>query len=225
MRFRKIPAVYWVLPLTFALIVIAWAFLPMDDWLDQLSRWVDSLGLWGIVVFAIIYIVATTALIPGAPLSIMGGLLFTWWALPLVWVSAVIGAAIAFVIARYLAKKSAQKVTRSNQSFNAIDRVLVEDGWKIVMLVRLSPLVPFNLQNYFFGTTNIQFWHYICATAVGIIPGSTMYVYLGAAASAAGDSVYQWLLLGVGLLATIFVAWYISHKAKQQLDKDALQKA
>jgi uncharacterized membrane protein YdjX (TVP38/TMEM64 family) len=108
--------------------------------------------------------------------------------------------------------------------FKAVDQAVTENGWKVVMLLRLSPVVPFNLQNYFFGVTDIKFWHYVAATFVGIMPGTALYVYLGAIGAAAGGAgsqggAFKWTFFGVGLLATIVVTVLITRKAKARLDE------
>ncbi len=96
-------------------------------------------------------------------------------------------------------------------------------------LLRLSPLVPFNLRNYIYGLTDIKFWHYVAATFFGIMPGSLMYVYFGAAGKAAlaggdgGDPVLRWSLFGAGLVATIIVTVLVTRKARAKLDEMGLE--
>jgi uncharacterized membrane protein YdjX (TVP38/TMEM64 family) len=109
----------------------------------------------------------------------------------------------------------------------AVDKAISEKGWKVVALLRLSPLFPFNLQNYFYGVTEIKFWHYVSATLVGILPGALMYVYLGAAGEtvlgtggdADGRGALRWGLFAAGLGATIIVTVLITRKAKAKLEE------
>ena len=89
------------------------------------------------------------------------------------------GAALAFVIARYLARDSVARWVRRSPRFEAIDRAIGEEGWKIVALLRLSPAVPFNLQNYLYGLTKIRFWPCVLTSWAAMLPGTLMYVYLG----------------------------------------------
>jgi uncharacterized membrane protein YdjX (TVP38/TMEM64 family) len=86
--------------------------------------------------------------------------------------------------------------------------------------LRLSPLVPFNLQNYAFGLTSVRFRAYVAATFFGIIPGTVLYVYLGAAGQAAisgSGGALHWMFFAGGLLATVGVTWLIARKAKEKL--------
>ena len=163
----------------------AWYFLPVDEWVESLNQWVKQLGSLGYVVFGLIYAVATVLLFPGAILTLAAGLTFGLWAFPLVVVSATLGAALAFLVGRYLAREAIEKRYSDDKRFKAIDSAIEEEGWKIVGLLRLSPLIPFNLQNYIYGLTDINFRHYVLATFFGIMPGSLMYVYFGAAGKAA----------------------------------------
>lgn len=201
-------------------IMAAWFLLPVDEWIKQLRGWVDGLGPWGYVIYGLIYIGATIVLAPGAPLTIAAGLIFGGWGIPLVIVSATIGACLAFLIARHLARDRVKKAIYSRPKFKAVSDVVGEDGWKIVGLMRLSPAVPFNLQNYFFGVTDVKFWHYALATFFGIMPGSALYTYLGVIGGEAGggsSSTLKWVFLGAGLDATIIVTVFVSKKANEKL--------
>ena len=201
----------------------AWFLLPLKDWLDTFSGWIEGLGVWGGVVFAAAYIVATVFLAPGAPFTIAAGLVFgLGWGFPVVMVGATVGAALAFLTARYLVRDRIKGMIEKRPKFQAVDKAVAEDGWKVVLLLRLSPLVPFNLQNYFFGITQIKFWHYVLATFVGIIPGVILYLYLGAIGGAltggGGEwGTAQWVFFGIGLAATIVVAFLVTKKAKEKL--------
>lgn len=115
-------------------------------------------------------------------------------------------------------------MAQSNRHFAAIDQAIAEGGWKIVALLRLSPAIPFNLQNYLYGLTPVAFWPYVLASWIAMLPGTFMYVYLGhlAGSAIAGDrqrSPLQWALLVVGLLATVAVTVYVTRLAKRKLNE------
>lgn len=137
--------------------------------------------------------------------------------------AAIVGATLAFLCGRYLARERVKKMSENNPKFKAVDKAVAEEGWKIVMLVRLSPVVPFNLQNYFFGGTEVSLLQYVWATAVGIIPGTAVFVYIGAAGSSGGGGAFKWTLLGVGLVATVVVTWFVSKKANEKLEEHGLE--
>ncbi len=216
----------WNLVIGAALIValfVAWLVLPVKEWIESFSRWVEGLGAWGGAIFAAFYAIATVLLVPGAPLTIAAGLVFgVAVGFPVVLIGATIGAALAFLAARYLVREKVQGMMENRPKLRAVDRAVAEEGWKIVIMVRLTPIVPFNLQNYFFGLTEVKFWHYVTATLIGIIPGVLLYLYLGAigAATLTGGAKFgplQWGLFIAGLIATIVVVVFVTKKAKARL--------
>lgn len=204
-------------------IFAAWFLLPVKEWLEAFGGWIRSLGVWGGVVFAAVYVFATVVLAPGALFTIAAGLVFgLGWGFPVVMVGATLGASLAFLLGRYLVRERIKGVIEKRPKFQAVDQAVSEEGWKVVLLLRLSPLVPFNLQNYFFGLTNIKFRHYVFATFIGIIPGVVLYLYIGAigGALAGGGGEWgmpQWAFFGVGLVATIIVVFLVTKKAKEKL--------
>ncbi len=182
------------------------------------QQWIEGLGVWGVVAFGVIYVVATVLLIPASPLTLVAGLAFGLWGFPLIVVAATVGAALAFLVARYVARNKVKAIVAKRPKFKAVDEAVTEEGWKIVALMRLSPLVPFNLQNYLFGVTDIAFTRYLAATFVGIMPGSLLYVYLGSLGQqSGGGSTGKWIFLGVGLIATAITVVLITRKAKARL--------
>ncbi len=95
-------------------------------------------------------------------------------------VGGVLGATLAFLISRFLGRDWTAQSLRGQNNLMAIDQTIGHAGWKLVALIRLSPMFPFNLVNYIFGLTRISLIHYLIGTAVGLIPGSFLYVYHGA---------------------------------------------
>ena len=201
---------------------VAWFLLPVREWVQSFTSWTREFGLLGAVAFAIVYILAVVALAPVWPLSIAAGLAFDAWAIPLVIVSATTGASLAFLVARFIVRQRVTELTRKRPVLDAVDKAVAEEGWKVVVLLRLSPLVPFNLQNYFLGATQIGFFPYLAATFLGIMPGSAAYVYLGilARAAAAGEQGGSGLRIGLlvaGLAATIALIVIVGRKARLKL--------
>jgi len=203
-----------------------WHALPLGEWLAALRLWMLLLGWRGVLLFVAIYIVGAVVLAPEALLTILAGFAYGAWGLPVVLVAATIGASLAFLIARYLARDRVRALVAERRNLAAIDRAVAADGWKIVALLRLSPLVPFNLQNYLFGVTAIPFAHFACATFLGIIPGTVLYLYIGALGEAAegGGGAVKWALFAAGLVATALVAVLVAAKARASL-RDAGMRA
>lgn len=191
------------------IIGISLAFIYRDQ-LDTvaLESWVNEAGIAGPLVFMLIYIVGTVFFFPGSILTLIGGALFgpvlgTFYNLT----SATIGAAISFLIARYLMSDWVEKKTGGR--LKRLKDGIENEGWRFVAFVRLVPLFPFNLLNYALGLTRIRFSHYVIATYICMLPGGFAYTYLGYAGKeiVAGDDVTQIMqivLLALALLAVVF---------------------
>jgi uncharacterized membrane protein YdjX (TVP38/TMEM64 family) len=210
-----------------AALIAAGFFLPVSDWIAFLQTWVNRFGAWGPVVFAFIYIIAVVVLVPGSVLTISAGLAYGLWGLPISLIAATIGASIAFLIARYLARDKVRGFVEGRRRLHAVEQAVSEGGWKIIGLLRLSPLVPFNLQNYVLGVTSVSFWEYVAATFVCMIPGALVNIYIGMigglASNDANISNLQWGMFAAGLLASIALAWIVTRKAKAKLSKAGVE--
>jgi uncharacterized membrane protein YdjX (TVP38/TMEM64 family) len=195
-------------------------------WLIAGVETIARLGPWGLALFVSLYAAATVLLLPAVVLTLGGGAVFgvVLGALA-VWVAAMLGATAAFIIGRYLAREWVERQLAARGGFRAIDEAVAREGWKIVLLTRLSPAFPFVLLNYAFGLTRVSLRAYVAASAVGMIPGIAMYVYLGslagslaaAVAGAGTQTPAQWALFGIGLLATIIVTVYVTRLARAAL--------
>jgi uncharacterized membrane protein YdjX (TVP38/TMEM64 family) len=217
----------WILAVlvVVALSVLA-AVLPVKNWIREFVEWVQHLGPWGIVIFIAAYALATVLFLPGWIFTVSAGLIYGIAGGTLVALGgAVIGATLSFLIARYLLRRNIEEYAARSPRFGAIDRAIGKEGWKIIGLLRLSPLIPFNLSNYFYGITSVSLGAYVIVSAICMIPGTLLYAYLGALGQAGvsgGDgrrSIWQYVLLGIGLLATIAVTILVSRIAKNALKK------
>ncbi len=203
-------------------------FLPVKDWLIKSLEWTQGLGIWGPVFVAVFYILACVLLLPGSILTLGSGFLFK---VPVgsitVSIGSTLGACAAFLVGRTVARKWIAGKVVKNKKFAAIDEAVAQQGFKIVLLTRLSPVFPFNMLNYAFGLTKISFWKYALGSWIGMMPGTIMYVYFGAglrdlAAVAAGNlekstagTIFFWIGMGVTLIVTVFVT-RIARKALRQ---------
>ena len=210
--------------LMLAALFTAWFALPIKEWIDAFQEWIKALGAWGVAAFAVVYIVAVVLLVPASALTLVAGLVFGAWGFPLVVVAATIGAGLAFLVARYLFRKKIRQFVQQQPKLLAVDRAVTEGGWKIVGLLRLSPLVPFNLQNYLFGVTDVGFYPYLATTFIAIMPGSLSYVLLGALGHGGGGAAWKWSFFAVGILATGVTAVVIARKAKAKLAESGVGK-
>lgn len=192
---------------------------------DFVAR-VEGLGALGPAVFVVGYAVAVVAFVPGSVLTLAGGALFGLVEGVLyVFAAALLGSTAAFLIARHLARDAVAKRIEGDARFAAIDRAVGEQGRKIVFLLRLSPVFPFNLLNYSLGLTRVRLVDYVVAS-IGMLPGTILYVYIGklggdvaAAAGGAGRErgPAEWALLGIGLGATALVTVLVTRIARRAL--------
>jgi uncharacterized membrane protein YdjX (TVP38/TMEM64 family) len=193
--------------------------LPLGPALE----WVRAQGVWTPVVFIAIYVVCTVLLIPGSLLTLGAGSIFgpVWGTLYTI-IAANLGANLAFLLGRSVAREAIARRVAGNPKFAAIDDAVGREGWKIVGLLRLSPVFPFTLLNYALGLTRIRQLDYTLASLVGMLPGTVMYVYLGSAAGlAAGGATpktpAEKTLFIAGLVATVAVTVFITRLARKAL--------
>lgn len=188
------------------LAAVAIAFLMREEiGFGAITTFVDSLGIWAPIAFVLLFGVAAVVFFPGAVFGLAGGALFgPFWGTALNVVGGTVGAILAFLIARYAASDWVARRTGGKLK-ELIDGVESE-GWRFVALIRLVPIVPYNLSNYALGLTRISFGQYVAATFFCMIPGSAAYAWLGFAGRRAteGDRDAIWYgLFALGALAAI----------------------
>ncbi|MGB8145427.1 MAG: VTT domain-containing protein, partial [Chromatiaceae bacterium] len=168
-----------------------------------LTDWVAAAGAAGPLVFLAVYALATVLFLPGSLLTLAGGALFgPVWGTVYNLTGATLGAALAFLIARYLAADWVQ--ARAGGIGKRLVQGVEAEGWRFVAFTRLVPLFPFNLLNYALGLTRIPFLHYLIATYVCMVPGALAYTWLGYAgreAAGGGEGLIQKGLIALALLA------------------------
>ena len=223
----------WLKPLIIIAIVVVvliavFVLLPVKDYLNAVLEWTDGLGVWGPVVVAGVYIVACVLFLPGSVLTLGAGFLFgVVTGTITVSIGSTIGACAAFLVGRTVARGWIEKKVTGNAKFGAIDQAVGREGFKIVLLTRLSPIFPFNLQNYAYGLTRVKFWQYALASWIGMIPGTVMYVYFGStmksltevATGKVEGGMARKVFFYVGLAITIAVAVFITRVARNALAK------
>jgi uncharacterized membrane protein YdjX (TVP38/TMEM64 family) len=211
---------------------LAMRFLPVRDWLTNFNDWVGQMGVLGIFIFIGVYALATVLLAPGSILTIGAGFAFGLWkGFFAVSGGATLGAALAFLVARFIARAKIQAIAHRNEKFREVDSAIGKQGAKLIFLLRLSPVIPFNLSNYFYGLTAVKFWPYVLVSWIGMMPGTFLYVYIGTAgkaavaAAAGGEAIKHgwqyWTFLGVGLVATVLVTIWVTKIARNALKSRA----
>jgi len=211
---------------------LAMRFLPVQQWLRNFNDWVGQTGVAGIFIFIGVYAVATVLLAPGVILTIGAGFAFGLWkGFLAVSAGATLGASLAFLVARFIARGKVEAIAKRNEKFRNIDNAIGKQGAKLVFLLRLSPVIPFNVSNYFYGLTGVKFWPYVLASWIGMMPGTFLYVYIGSAgkaavsAAAGGEAIRHgweyWTFLSVGFAATVIVTIWVTKIARDALEKSA----
>jgi uncharacterized membrane protein YdjX (TVP38/TMEM64 family) len=195
------------LSLVLALVVaVSWLAFHRDFFeAAVLEQGLRRSGKWAPILFVVLYALSAVLFVPGSVLTVAGGALFgpvwgTLWNLS----GATLGAALAFVTARYVASDWVSR--RSGEKLERLIRGVEEEGWRFVAFVRLVPLFPFNLVNYAFGLTRIRLREYVLASFVCMAPGAIAYTYLGYAgrqAAAGSAGAIRNGFIALGLLAAV----------------------
>jgi uncharacterized membrane protein YdjX (TVP38/TMEM64 family) len=202
--------------------------MPDKNTLAWFLDWVQGTGFWGAVLVAVAYVPAAVLFVPGSLLTLGAGFVFGVVKGTLV-VSAgsTAGAAAAFLIARTVARDWVSRRIAGRPRLAAIGRAVEQEDFKLVLLTRLSPVLPFNVLNYAFGLTRVRFGKYLLASWIGMLPGTIMYVYLGSAANSVASllseemprSTGQQVLFVLGLAATVTAVVVLTQSARRMLDE------
>jgi uncharacterized membrane protein YdjX (TVP38/TMEM64 family) len=211
-------------PVVIAVIVIAaivaLRFFPVGSWLTSFQLYVKHAGPIGYVLYAVGY--GLIALVfPGSLLTIGAGAIFgIVGGTIVVLVGATLTASIAFILARTVLRKRIERITAKNPKFRAVDKAIANEGTKIVLLVRLAAVFPFTIVNYAFGLTGIRFVPYVAATAIGILPGTIAFVYIGAAAASVATQNRTKLTFTIaGLVIAIAVSFFVARVAHKAIKR------
>lgn len=189
-------------------VVVAWQlgafeYISMDN-IQTMRSWINSLGWIGPVIYVGLYMASALFFIPGSPLALLAGFVFgpIWGALLAV-TGATLGAAAAFLAARYAAREMVAGWMRSNPQLKKIDDGVNEQGWRMLMITRLVPVFPYNVQNFVYGLTKINLLQFVLVSWICMLPGAVAFAFM-AGSIAAGEGMGNTLIyLGVG--AVFFV--------------------
>lgn len=217
-----------VLAIVVAGLVAASFFLPLKQYMIDALEWTQNLGTWAPMFVGAFYIVACVLLLPGGVITIGAGFLFgVVIGTITVSIGSTLGACAAFLVGRKFARGWVEKKVTGRSRFAAIDRAVGQQGFKIVLLTRLSPIFPFNLQNYAYGLTGVKLWKYALASWIGMLPGTVAYVYIGSGLRsltevAAGKTEGGWVervFFWGGLVATVVVMVLVTRIAQKAMKK------
>ncbi|HZE25667.1 MAG TPA: TVP38/TMEM64 family protein [Blattabacteriaceae bacterium] len=203
--------------------------LPFLQWMVDFIHWAKGMGAAGGALYAVVYIAGTALFFPGLPLTLGAGFLYGALIGTLVVSPAsVAGATLAFLIARYLARDWVTRRIKKYPQAAAIDRAIEKNGFKAVVLLRLQPVLPFNILNYALGLTSIRLRDYMLASWIGMFPATVLYVYLGSVMNDISDllrgrpnsGMAGRLLLWAGLAAIVALVWWLGRIARKALREE-----
>lgn len=211
-----------VAAIAIVLVLTALAFiLPVREWADGFEDRIEGMDLGaGLLTFGIVYVVATLLLIPGWIFPLAAGAIFgLGWGALVTLASIAASSAAAFLISRYVLRGPVERLARRHRLFKAFDQAVGKEGWRIVALLRLSPLLSFGMKSYFFGLTCVDLVAYMVGTMVGMLPGLALKVWLGAAGRdvLSRGGPMQWAMLGLGIVATIAVSVVLTRVTRARL--------
>lgn len=205
---------------------LAAVLLPVRDQIAALLAWVGRRGAISGALLCLAWIPAAVLLVPGSVLTLgTGFLLGAAWGLVVVSIGSTLGATAAFLVGRRLGRDWVRERIGGHDRLRGVDRAIAHEGFKVVLLLRLSPLIPYNALNYALSLTGVGLREYVIGSWLGMLPGTVLYVALGAGArslaaamTGAGERPAAWLALGAaGLVATGVAVWLVARAARRAL--------
>jgi len=221
LRYARIVQVISLVVIVISLAILAQQ-LPLGQAMTAFVAWVESTGAWGPLTYTFVYVVAVVMLVPGSAMALAAGLLFGLWeGVLIVSLASTAGAAATFLITRNFARQKVADWVAQHPRFSAIDRANEQDGWRIVALLRLAPIVLYSIINYVFGVMPLKFWPYLLTSWLAMLPGSFVNVYVGylggAGLARQERPPMDWTLMLAGLVLTLLITLYIVKRAREAL--------
>jgi uncharacterized membrane protein YdjX (TVP38/TMEM64 family) len=193
------------------------------EWMQNAMAWIEQTGPVGWVWFVVLYTISCVLFLPGSVLSFGAGAVYGFWGgTALVSIASVGGALANFLSARFLLRGWMERRFTNSRKFQALNHVATQEAWRMIILTRISPILPHSLVSCAFGLSRINFWHYILASWIGFIPISAAYAFAGAIiGKAAKGGLHQgpwsWLIYALELAFTVWVTWWITRAAQRAL--------
>ena len=207
-------------------ICLAAVVLPVREQIAALLAWVGRRGALSGVLLCLAWIPAAVLVVPGSVLTLgTGFLLGPGWGLLVISIGSTLGATAAFLVGRKLGRDWVRERIGGHERLSGVDGAIEREGLKVVLLLRLSPLIPYNALNYALSLTGVSLRDYVIGSWLGMLPGTVLYVALGAGArslaaamTGAGERTDAWIALGAaGLVATAAAVWLVARAARRAL--------
>ena len=213
-----------------AVVIIVAGWLGWTERLRDIpvmQAWFQSLGIAGYAAFILLYVVAAVFMLPAAPFTIIAGITFgSVLGAILSLIGATIGAVAAFTVARYVARDAIVNKFKDNAIFAKIEEGVTQNGVSFLILTRLVPIFPYNVQNYAYGITPVNILTFTGISFVTMAPGAFIYAYMAGEIAANGFSVklmIQFAIAGLILFLVSLVPKYIARKRGINLKDEQAQ--
>ncbi|MBE9113954.1 TVP38/TMEM64 family protein [Nodosilinea sp. LEGE 07298] len=219
---------FWLLVAAGAGLALLSSKLPLQDWFVGTYHWLSALGNGAIPAFIGLYVLATVVGLPNIVLILVAGAAFGLKGVAVASVADLLGAIACYGVGRGLARDRIKRWISKNPHFTQLDHAVGQKGWKILLLTRLSPLVPSNILNYGFSCTRVNFWQYCFFSWVGMLPVITLYVYLGSFGVSLfqeGPTAGKLALQGGGAMLALSAGWYTTSLTRQALKPDCAEES
>ena len=191
------------------------------EWSDALAALMQEHALWqSLLIFLAAAVAGTLLMLPAWIFPVAAGAAFGWaWGTTISLAASAVAAQAAFLITRHVLRGKVEKRAKKLDTFAAVDKAVKKEPFKVVALLRLSPVLPSGLKSYFLGLTCIRPLPYALASAVGVLPGTALKAWIGAAGRevVSGGGPMKWALLGVGVAATLGATYFVSRFARRRL--------
>ncbi|NNF40312.1 MAG: TVP38/TMEM64 family protein [Woeseiaceae bacterium] len=202
--------------------------LPLAEWITAVIEWAEAHPVAGPISYILGVILATVLFVPGSVSMMIAGYLFGL--VPGFLFAAIgigCGAQCAFLTARVGARAWVERKVAANRRLEAIEKGLREEAFLIVVLTRLSLIIPFNVLNYAYGVTSVRARIHLVATTLGMLPAIALYVYLGTLARDLGQilageatpSNLGYWIAAAGILVIVVLSWAIHRTATRALER------
>ena len=214
--------------LAFAVLYGLYSYGPAATTIERWAHWLRDLGFVGGACFSCLYALCAAALVPATPFPLTAGFLWgPYWGFLVAWCGEVLGACVSFALGRTLLQEGARRLAERYPLVGALHDAVDEGGWRLLVLVRLSPIFPFGVLNYSLGLTRVRWVDFVTSTVVGVVPALVMLVYAGAsltrfADALSGEAPLGWgetLLTWGGLLVSVVVVVWVSRATREALER------
>ena len=211
------------------LVIFVVCVLPVRGWATALAERIRGTGAKGVMLFILVYVLAEVALVPGSLLTMAAGFAYgPIRGLLVASPASVLAATTAFLLGRTILRGWIRRKIARAPKARALDRAVARNSFKLILLLRLSPVIPFNLLNYALGLSDATLGRYVVASFVGMLPATWLYVYLGSLATAAagvaeasrGGGRERLALTMIGLAATVAAVVFVTRAARRALEQE-----